>query len=91
MFAVLLCVHLYVCFEARLIHGDVSKWEQNRKRISVMEDNRSQSDKQQQQPKKPRKTNWAQKMRDPETLRLLFQSGPIIYKVGKWLIELLEL
>lgn len=49
--------------------------------------NYSQSDKRQEQSKKRYKRflTW---LRKPQTLRLLFQIGPVIFKILKWLIDL---
>ena len=52
-----------------------------------------QSDKQQQQSKKRQKKRWLKWLRKPQTLRLLFQLGPVIFNFLnflKWLVELLQ-
>ena len=54
-----------------------------------MKDKRTQSDKQQQQ--QPKKNNWAQKLRNPSTLRNLVKWGITAYNVAKWLSELIDL
>ncbi|MDJ0736955.1 MAG: hypothetical protein QNJ47_23280 [Nostocaceae cyanobacterium] len=47
-------------------------------------------DKRQQQLKKRKYKRWLKWLRKPQTLRLLFQLGPAIFKLLKWLIELLQ-
>ena len=48
------------------------------------------SDKQQQQSKKRKSKRWLKWLRKPQTLRLLFKLGPIIFNFLKWLVELLQ-
>jgi hypothetical protein len=43
--------------------------------------------KQQEQLKKRKSKRWLQWLRKPQTLRLLFQLGPVIFNILKWLIE----
>lgn len=43
--------------------------------------------KQQEQLKKRKNKQWLKWLRKPQTLRLLFQLGPVIFKILKWLIE----
>jgi hypothetical protein len=47
-------------------------------------------DKQQKQLKKRRFKRWLTWLRKPEMLRLLFQLGPVIFNLLKWLIELFK-
>ncbi|MEH2289155.1 hypothetical protein [Nostoc sp.] len=49
-----------------------------------------ESDKRQKQSKKRKHKQWLKWLRKPQTLRLLFQLGPVIFKLLKWLIELLQ-
>jgi hypothetical protein len=45
-------------------------------------------DKRQEQLKERKSKRWLKWLRKPQTLRLLFQLGPVIFKLLKWLIEL---
>jgi hypothetical protein len=49
-----------------------------------------ESDKRQKQSKKRKYKQCLKWLRKPQTLRLLFQLGPVIFKLLKWLIELLQ-
>lgn len=51
--------------------------------------NNQHPDKRQEQSKK-RYQRFLKWLRKPQTLRLLFQAGPIIFKLLKWLIDLLQ-
>ncbi|MBN3899417.1 MAG: hypothetical protein HWQ41_30375 [Nostoc sp. NOS(2021)] len=46
-----------------------------------------ESDKRQKQSKKRKYKQWLIWLRKPQTLRLLFQLGPVIFNLLKWLIE----
>lgn len=47
-------------------------------------------DKRQEQSKKRKNKRWLKWLRKPQTLRLLFQIGPFIFKIVKWLIDLCQ-
>lgn len=58
----------------------------------MTDENRSQPDPQQKQPKNPKKPSLARKLarklRQPKTLLFLIQLGFNVNKVGKWLLEI---
>jgi len=59
-----------------------------------MSNDLSQSDRQQKQPKEPkdeRKPNLFKKLQNPRTLFFFFRLGIGVYKVAKWLLEMMEL
>ncbi|MEQ8754668.1 MAG: hypothetical protein RID09_14285 [Coleofasciculus sp. G1-WW12-02] len=45
-------------------------------------------DKRQEQSKKRQYKRWLKWLRNPQTLRLLFKLGPVIFNILRWLIEL---
>ena len=56
-----------------------------------MNNNRSQSDQQQKQPKGQRRRKLIKKLRNPRTLFFLIKLGVGVYRAVKWLIEIIEL
>lgn len=49
--------------------------------------NNQDPDKRQQQSKKRKYKRYLRWLRKPQTLRLLFQYGPVIFRILKWLVD----
>jgi lantibiotic modifying enzyme len=75
-------------FEATLIRTLVNECNQTQVKEFIM--NNQDPDKRQKQSKKRKYKQWLKWLCKPETLRLLFQIGPVIFRMLKWLIDFLQ-
>ncbi len=55
-----------------------------------MSNKKSDDRQKQKQSKKSRDKRWLKSLCNPKTLKMLIKVGFTTYKVGKWLIELLQ-